>query len=51
VLAVQTWSRWHGLLTLELHGHLRAIVADPDALFTAEVEHAITLARETAPPN
>ncbi|MGL5819679.1 MAG: TetR/AcrR family transcriptional regulator [Phycicoccus sp.] len=37
VTAVRLWTRLHGFLALELHGHLGQIVEDPGALYDAEV--------------
>ncbi|MGL4742834.1 MAG: TetR/AcrR family transcriptional regulator [Phycicoccus sp.] len=37
VTAVRLWTRLHGVLTLELHGHLGQMVDDPGALYEAEV--------------
>lgn len=45
VLAVRAWARVHGLLSLELHGHTPEIVADPAALYAAEVDDIVTAAR------
>lgn len=35
--ALRVWGRLHGLVTLEIHGHLRAVFHDPAALYRAEV--------------
>lgn len=35
--AVAAWTRAHGLVHLELHGHLGAVGVDLDALFEEEV--------------
>ncbi len=44
VLAVQTWARLHGLLSLELRGHLPQLVASPAELYEAEIDLALRLA-------
>ncbi len=36
-LAVRVWGRMHGLVTLEVFGHLRAVSTDPAALYHAEL--------------
>lgn len=41
VAALGFWSTLHGLLELELHGHLSQMVADPAALYAAEVERLL----------
>ncbi len=35
--ALRVWARLHGLVTLEIHGHLRPVYADPAALYRAEM--------------
>jgi hypothetical protein len=32
------WARLHGLVTLEVFGHLAPAIGDGDALFTQELE-------------
>lgn len=39
--ALTFWSALHGLLELELHGHLGQMVADPAALWSAEVARLV----------
>ncbi|MFE6779352.1 TetR/AcrR family transcriptional regulator [Streptomyces sp. NPDC057702] len=57
--ALRVWGRLHGLVTLEIHGHLRAVHTDPAALYRAEMldlvrdlerdaEHAVDRARPDA---
>jgi AcrR family transcriptional regulator len=36
-LALRVWGRMHGLVTLEIYGHLRAVSNDPAALYRAEM--------------
>ncbi|UNO44248.1 TetR/AcrR family transcriptional regulator [Streptomyces sp. MST-110588] len=36
-LALRAWGRMHGLVTLEIHGHLGAVTRDPAALYRAEM--------------
>jgi AcrR family transcriptional regulator len=36
-LALRVWGRLHGLVTLEVHGHLRPVFNDPATLFEAEL--------------
>ncbi len=36
--ALQAWTRLHGVLSLELHGHLTATGIDPALLYQAEVD-------------
>ncbi|MFE2035111.1 TetR/AcrR family transcriptional regulator [Streptomyces scopuliridis] len=36
-LALRVWGRMHGLVTLEIHGHLRAVSHDPAALYRADM--------------
>jgi AcrR family transcriptional regulator len=36
-LTLRIWGHLHGLITLEIHGHLRASTARPDKLFHEEV--------------
>ncbi|MFI9465430.1 TetR/AcrR family transcriptional regulator [Streptomyces xiamenensis] len=36
-LALRVWGRMHGLLTLEIHGHLRAVTHHPAALYRADM--------------
>ena len=45
--AVRTSAVCHGLLVLELHGHLRHMVPDPGGLYAAELDAAIR--RNTEP--
>jgi AcrR family transcriptional regulator len=42
--AVLTWTRWHGMISTELAGHLRPMGIDPELLFRAEIDG--TLAAE-----
>ncbi|WP_217200657.1 TetR/AcrR family transcriptional regulator [Streptomyces buecherae] len=35
--ALRIWARLHGLVTLEIHGHLRPVYGDPAALYRAEM--------------
>lgn len=44
LLAVQTWSRLHGVLSLELRGHLAHLVGSPDELYESEIDLAVRLA-------
>jgi hypothetical protein len=41
-LALRGWSRAHGLVDLELHGHLDDLGLDPSALFERELRSLIT---------
>ncbi|KAA8890680.1 TetR/AcrR family transcriptional regulator [Nocardia colli] len=36
-LALRVWGRVHGQVSLEIHGHLRPVYADPAALFHADL--------------
>ncbi|MCT2593587.1 TetR/AcrR family transcriptional regulator [Streptomyces sp. N2-109] len=36
-LALRVWARMHGLVSLEVYGHLRGQTRDPDKLYRAEV--------------
>jgi hypothetical protein len=36
-LALRVWGRMHGLVTLEIYGHLRPVSNDPAALYRAEM--------------
>ncbi|MCP2257554.1 transcriptional regulator, TetR family [Streptoalloteichus tenebrarius] len=36
-LALRVWGRLHGLVTLEIYGHLGAVSTDPAALYRAEM--------------
>lgn len=36
-LAMLVWGRMHGLLSLEIYGHLRTLTSDPDKLYHAEL--------------
>ncbi|WP_073484848.1 TetR/AcrR family transcriptional regulator [Streptoalloteichus hindustanus] len=36
-LALRVWGRLHGLVTLEIYGHLRAVCNDPATLYRAEI--------------
>ncbi|GAA4534488.1 TetR/AcrR family transcriptional regulator [Amycolatopsis samaneae] len=36
-LALRVWGRMHGLVALEIHGHLRPVHGDPAALYRAEM--------------
>ena len=38
LLFVAGWALLHGLITLELFGHLQPIIGDAGALYHAEVE-------------
>lgn len=40
-LAVRVWGRMHGLVTLEVHGHLGAVYTDPAALYEAELRDLV----------
>jgi AcrR family transcriptional regulator len=40
-LAVRVWGRMHGLVNLEVHGHLRAVFTDPAALYDAELRDLV----------
>jgi hypothetical protein len=40
--AVVLWSRFHGLLALELRGALPQMLDDPGALFDAELERVLS---------
>jgi hypothetical protein len=40
-LALRVWGRLHGLVTLEVHGHLRPVFNDPATLFEAELLDAV----------
>lgn len=44
--ALRVWGRLHGLVTLEIHGHLRAVCNDPAVLYRAEM---LDLVRSLAP--
>jgi len=43
VTAVRAWTRLHGAISLELRGHTPHVLADPDALYAAEVEDLLRL--------
>ena len=43
-LAVQTWSRLHGVLSLELRGHLSHLVTSPEDFYESEIDLALRLA-------
>lgn len=43
-VAVAIWARVHGVVSLELRGHLGDLVGPADELFAAEIEHAVRLA-------
>ncbi len=40
-LALRIWGHLHGLVALEIYGHLRAQVLTPDKLFHAELAHLL----------
>jgi len=40
-LALRVWGRMHGLVNLEVHGHLRAVFTDPVALYDAELRDLV----------
>ncbi|SNQ49194.1 putative TetR-family transcriptional regulator [Frankia canadensis] len=40
-LALRLWGRLHGLVALEVYGHLQAQTARPDALFEEELTHLL----------
>jgi AcrR family transcriptional regulator len=40
-LALRLWGRLHGLVALEVYGHLRAQTPNPDKLFEAELTHLL----------
>ncbi|WP_461010064.1 TetR/AcrR family transcriptional regulator [Streptomyces capparidis] len=40
-LALRLWARLHGLVSLEIYGHLRAQTLSPDKLFQAELTHLV----------
>lgn len=44
LLAVQTWSRLHGVLSLELRGHLTHLVGRTEDLYESEIDLALRLA-------
>nr|WP_225954490.1 TetR/AcrR family transcriptional regulator [Kibdelosporangium phytohabitans] len=37
VLALRVWGRMHGLVTLEVFGHMGSVVSDPAAVYRAEM--------------
>lgn len=39
--AVRAWTRLHGAMSLEVHGHTPQVVADPAALYAAEVDDLV----------
>lgn len=40
-LAMRLWGRLHGLVTLEVYGHLRTQTSSPDKLFRAELDDLV----------
>ncbi|ABW12400.1 transcriptional regulator, TetR family [Parafrankia sp. EAN1pec] len=40
-LAVRLWGRMHGLVSLEIYGHLRTHVRDPETLYRAEMHDLV----------
>ncbi len=44
LLAVQTWARLHGVLSLELRGHLPHLVVSTEELYEREIALAVRLA-------
>ncbi|GHF69176.1 hypothetical protein GCM10010218_58190 [Streptomyces mashuensis] len=40
-LALPIWGHLHGLVTLEIHGHLRAQTLSPDKLSAAELAQMV----------
>jgi AcrR family transcriptional regulator len=51
-LALRVWGRMHGLVSLEVHGHLRPVFTDPAALYDAELRdlvRAVGAARDGRP--
>ncbi|MCP2165345.1 transcriptional regulator, TetR family [Goodfellowiella coeruleoviolacea] len=40
-LALRVWGRMHGLVGLEIHGHLRPVYTDPAALYRAELRELV----------
>ncbi|MFI1397974.1 TetR/AcrR family transcriptional regulator [Streptomyces sp. NPDC020681] len=40
-LCLRFWSRMHGLLALEVYGHLRHMVGDPEKLYEADMQDLI----------
>ncbi|MFQ6231166.1 TetR-like C-terminal domain-containing protein [Nocardia sp. NPDC002869] len=39
--ALRMWGRMHGLIALEVYGHLRPQTADPAKLFRAEMDELV----------
>ncbi|MGY1900238.1 TetR-like C-terminal domain-containing protein [Nocardia gipuzkoensis] len=40
-LALRMWGRMHGLIALEVYGHLRPQTTDPAKLFRAELRDLV----------
>ncbi|WP_344677637.1 TetR/AcrR family transcriptional regulator [Saccharopolyspora taberi] len=40
-LALRVWGRMHGLVSLEIHGHLSAVANDPGAIYRAELRNLV----------
>jgi hypothetical protein len=47
--AFQSWTRLHGIVSLEIVGHFSPRLPDPAALYQAEVNELIELIREYLP--
>ena len=41
-LALRVWGRLHGLVSLEIYGHLRPVSSDPAALYEAELRAVVS---------
>jgi AcrR family transcriptional regulator len=50
IFVLLSWARIHGLITLDLFGHLAAIMGDPVLLFNLEIEAEIIQLGLTPPP-
>lgn len=48
-LAVRMWGRMHGLVALEIYGHLAPLVRDPAAVYRDEISDLIRSLRLTPP--
>lgn len=40
-LAVDAWTRGHGLITLEMHGHTPPVVGDPDLFYRVQIDQLL----------
>ena len=41
-LTLRVWGRMHGLMALEIYGHLRALINDPATVYRDEIRDLIT---------